>query len=669
MNFFILILLIPLAFAETAPGCNDLALMVEGYEKDLMKKGISPEICKDLDLNKMDQEAKAKAQAEAKASPTSSEPIYTEEDISFFNEYKCSNFAVIENKISDLENELTLLEGFDKLKNDINEQKQKTANKDEEIAKEGGRNFVDALATAQTLDTLLTAQDENGEILLKRLLQVPLADRQDPEKLKIAFTQLCKGNKGGSCNLNLSPSQSTVDDINKLLEQPLSEETLETWRSAIAIKQKDGKQYSFSEMAKELKEAFTKLGNKDSSISRKELLAIQALPDFENVKGLEFLQDLKEHKGAENFITASQFKFLVEDLTNRQAFEMTSKISYLYAEHKDQMDESQRASCKSAAHSLSTALSCMEILKDYSKQKGQVGNPLSTLARVLKGLDVSKNYYSNLNEISQNCISANWMEDPTSNMREGCLNKINGDIAKLPKKISALYLLKEKIGSESQRQMNFRNLAVNKWAQCSENGKNSNIGECDTAFAGYISKEAISLSSDVANLSVVYKPNEDHLITAKAECSKDQKLTRQEERLCAFFNDTTSNVLEGDIVKKNPDEYQAPTDAPDGGHNPQREAWVQGLANITREMVNQYQSNQNRYRPTINPYMYNYSPYNGGRPLMGISDSILFNARYYGAYGYYMPTMGFQPFTAFGKRPTTAYTPYASSTSAYFTTK
>jgi hypothetical protein len=660
MNFFIFLFLIPLTFATTPPNCKELGNIVEGYEKDLMRKGLAQEVCNELDPAKiMNPE-----------NPDTS--IFSQEDIALFDEHKCRNLSVIETKISDLENELALLQGFEKLKADVKEQKSKAADKDEKVAIESGRKFVDALNTAQTLDTLLTVQDKNGEIILNRFLHIPKQDRQDPEKFKLALTELCKGKeKSSPCALSLTPSQATIDDINMLLEQPINNETVEKWRGAIAIKKTDGKNYSFSQMAKELKDSFVKIDNNDLSISRKELQVIQNLPDFESVKGLEFLQDLKKQKGAETFVSASKFKFLVEDLTGRQAYEMTSKISYLYSEHEKNLNDAQKASCKGSSQSLSEALNCMNALKEFSKDKGQGDNSLSTLNKMLRSLENSKSYHDILVGVSQRCINPSLMETPESlGMSDECLKKLNGDITSLPKKLRALYLLKDKIGEENQKLMVYRNFAMKKWAKCSEHSRSSIVGECDDAFTSYISKEAVSLSNNVAKLSVVYKPKDEHRAKAEAECLKeDKERTRIQEQLCAFFNDTTSNILEADKEKKNPDTFQAPVEAPDGGHNPQREAWVRGLANITRDMVNQYQSQQNQYRPMMNPYMYNYSPYNSGRAMMGISDTILFNARYYGAYGYYMPTMGYQPYTAFGSKPTTAYTPYASSTSAYFTTK
>lgn len=55
--------------------------------------------------------------------------------------------------------------------------------------------------------------------------------------------------------------------------------------------------------------------------------------------------------------------------------------------------------------------------------------------------------------------------------------------------------------------------------------------------------------------------------------------------------------------------------------------------------------------PVQYPYPYNYGPFNGGTPPMGIADSIMFNARYHGSYGFYMPTPGYTPGTAFPSSP------------------
>ncbi|HLT23085.1 MAG TPA: hypothetical protein VKZ84_06570, partial [Bacteriovoracaceae bacterium] len=115
-----------------------------------------------------------------------------------------------------------------------------------------------------------------------------------------------------------------------------------------------------------------------------------------------------------------------------------------------------------------------------------------------------------------------------------------------------------------------------------------------------------------------------------------------------------------------PDSYQANVKAPKGS-NPNRESWLKGLSLIANTAADTWisQKNANNYwGNTINPYAYNYGPY-GMTGAMGTADSILFNARYYGAYGFYMPTQGLQPFTTFGSGSISSYAALPRSSSAY----
>jgi hypothetical protein len=649
MNFLILLFLIPFASALTAPGCGELPGIAQEMEKDLLNKSITPvEACTKLSL------------------PSLVSKEVTGGDVDFFDEYKCSNLAVIEAKVSQLENELALLEGFEKLKIEIAEEKKNTASSNLKSASASGRKFVDALGTAQTLDTLLSSFNKDGENFLMKLQTIPLEKRDSPEKFQETLKALCK-NEGSTppapCQLGFAPSASTVNDINELIKGEINDLSLQEWQSAMAIQKKDGSTYSFYQMAMDLKSDFSNLKDDGSNISREQLKAIQALPEFESGAGLEFLADLKKKEGMN--LKGAKFKFLVEDLAGRQAFEMTSKVSYLASEYKDLLGDSDRGQCEGAKFSLNSAIPCLEALEKISNEKGNNGDYLLTLSRTIKSLNTSKKYLGSLQKVSQECTSS-----AEATMSEECVKKLNGDVADVSKKLLALNLLKEKIGQSNTELMIYRNLALNKWAHnCRSDGVTSLVGECDDLFQSHISREAVTLSSNVADLAIMYKGDPKHLEEAKILCSQaNEKQTSTQKKLCAFFDEPVSDVLTEDKPKKNPDEYMAPVAAPDGGHNPERDAWVRGLANITNDIVNQWVSAQNRQTP-MNPYSYNYSPYSAGTGMMGISDSILFNARYYGAYGYYMPTQGLQPYTAFGAPPMASYTPYASSPSAYFSKK
>jgi hypothetical protein len=172
--------------------------------------------------------------------------------------------------------------------------------------------------------------------------------------------------------------------------------------------------------------------------------------------------------------------------------------------------------------------------------------------------------------------------------------------------------------------------------------------------------------SDSMSVAVMFNPKPEEEVNTKAKelCDDEKKKKRKsEERLCEFFDDTTPNV-----VTKNEDNTDGPVTAPDGGHAEAkiRDAWLQGGANLLAQGLSTYLQRNMTPPPVVNPYPYNYAPYSGGGNGMGIADSIMFNARYQGAYGFYMPTQGLPPGHAFPSSSMSGYQALSGGGSKYF---
>jgi hypothetical protein len=141
---------------------------------------------------------------------------------------------------------------------------------------------------------------------------------------------------------------------------------------------------------------------------------------------------------------------------------------------------------------------------------------------------------------------------------------------------------------------------------------------------------------------------DDEKVKALCEDSEKKKRSQFEERICEFFNDTTSDII---MTKNEPNDLDGPVSAPNGRHKEAatRDAWVGGAALVVSEGLKYFMPRTPQSTtPYLNPYQYNFSPYGRSATTMGVADTILFNARYHGAYGYYMPTPGAMPYTAFG---------------------
>ncbi|MGE3608191.1 MAG: hypothetical protein AB7I27_01290 [Bacteriovoracaceae bacterium] len=625
------LLLISFAFAEIAPKCERLGNYIQEFDLNLAQS--SPENCLQLDSTGL------KAQ-----------------DDKIFNEFKCENFSSIEAKLKDLESQLDYLTGLEKLKANIKAQKEKTADKNAPLAQEAGMNFQDALITAQSFELLLSAKDSEGNLLFKELRKIPKDKREDLKSFGAELKKICKKNfqDQAACNENFwRPNEAAIVEINALLDKKDSKDKeILSWQSSLQIQKTDNSPYSFNEMRQDLEASIGDQGSKP--LTKAQLKAIQSLPDFKNASGLKFISSLAQ---AKKDLTAetpyAQFRFLAEDLKKRQEFEIQSKVSLLYGEFQDKL--TNRDSCSVAKVDFSAAQICLKQLKDL--ESGLQGSPQAHLKKLREVLEASINYHDSIDDLTSTCQKSVKMDEVN------CDRKISFNQAEIQKQIQSLNLLKDKIGEKNQDLMKLRNFSIEKFQKmdCAKK-EASNITDCDAGLTLRTSKEANLLTADVMNISLVYAKSENETDIQEI-CDDEEKKIIRKAQVCAFLTDTTPDKIETKNTEKiKRDDYVAPTSAPDGGNSPVKDAIYHGMTNLISEMMDQYQQQNSSYSPY---QYYNYSPYNNGAPLMSTSDSILFNARYYGGYGFYMPTLGYQPYQAFGP-----YRPYnLTNSSTYFNAK
>lgn len=240
---------------------------------------------------------------------------------------------------------------------------------------------------------------------------------------------------------------------------------------------------------------------------------------------------------------------------------------------------------------------------------------------------------------------------------------INYREAALSTELRVLYAIKDKIAAQNPKLIQIRNFALDKF-------KSMNCGASETSSLEFQCADPAAKVSIPQNVDALYNSV---LLIVKPDRGEEKleidKLCAEEnfkfkEKLCAFGKETPDQK----VVPPDPhkDEgYEASTEVPGGASDPERDAMVQNLAYLANDIAATWARGQQSYQPPFNPYNYNYTPYMGP-PMMGISDQILFNAQFYGGYGYYMPATGYQPYTAF---PSSGfnYAPFTSSKSAYFT--
>lgn len=650
MNFFILLLLIPLSFAETAPGCADLEKYIADYEKELQKKHINK--CDEVNVNALIGER----------------PVVNRD---FLKGQECSDLTTIETQLENLKIQEAVLTGIQKLKATLKVSKQETKNKNEKVQNVAGMKFVDSLKTAQSLETLLNTNFGDDKVPLIKLLK----DQSGltPENLQSTVRSICKTHKikTYACDQKIFSVEGevAVELVSLINSTKPTPDKIKKWQEALAIEKSNPAEdedpaYSFTQMHQELGTAFSKIDNKEV-LTKRQITAIQNLPDIKDPKEFSFLKNiasLKDEKSKK--IESDKFFLLMGDAKKRQEFEIKTKLSVALG----QMDLSvlsvdEKSKCERSKIDFQEARSCLTALEANLAKMDK--DTKANTARLLPKLRTASDYVDFLDNKITACEVSIKNEDQAT---DPCFGAFNQDLASVQDQILQLNILKDKIGEENTDLMTFRNFAMTKWgSQKCQGSVSSPMDFCEDNIS--ISKEANLIYSNIMDITILFSPKPEAESEAEEICAEeDRKFTKTEESLCNFFKEPSSNIVKTDNAKLDVD---GPVAAPDGGHEQAalRDAWIQGSSNVLAQALSGMLNNQYRNQ-YMNPYQYNYAPWGGtGRP-MGIADSIMFNARYYGAYGFYMPTPGYQPYTAFGTTSfgtaTTAYTSVGNSAGKYF---
>lgn len=643
MNIFLIFLFIPLSFAASAPSCGELATILQNYEKDIYRKTI-----KDCNSTSVVQIVGEENQSSLN-------------DQNFLEGKRCSDSGQIEADLENLKAELAILDGIDKLKAEIAASK-KVATRD------AAHTFVESLNTAQSFEVLLDTKDKENNSILNKLKDATY------DTFSSRVTDFCKDlekNKIDACHPDVfKPTPVAINEILTLVNgaSSLDDNQITKWKAALAIKRKNAKPedspYSFHIMQTEMKEAFAALDKKDGILSKEHIKAIKRLDDFEDLpQGLGFVEDVNLIKTKEKLrIESNKFLFLTGDTLKRQEMNVESKLSILLNSYYSEFEAAgvSPENCIDVKNNFEASKTCIQSIQ---KEKNKITD--AEIKNKLDALSATLTYHEKVSNMRKSCEEE---LKKSQSMSEDCFKSVSADKAKIQDQIFQLHLLKDKIAAENGNMMIYRNFALNKWNEdCSKNNiVISEIEDCDDTF---ISKNVSMIVTDSMNIAMMFIPKnteETENATKVQDLCDDENLTKTtvEDKLCAFFDDTNSDI----IVTKNDTHPDGPVEAPDGGHNKaaMKDALLGGTANILSTVLSGIMQNKNTPPPGVNPYPYNYAPYNGGKPAIGIADSILFNARAQGAYGFYSPTPGYAPGAAFSPIPMTNYRAANVGTSRYF---
>lgn len=637
MNLLYLFLLIPLSFADSPPGCEGLAQILQEYERDIHDKPMAS--CTTLTHQQI----------------VGNLPVLNP---NFLEGKLCQDIYTIEAQLEKLKLEEAILTGINKLKTSVATNQAGTSNPNPTVSRVAGMRFVDSLDTAQSLEVLLQTSSTDGKYVIEKLKALEPNQLLNQNDLALRVSEICKDeNKSqqNACNPNIfKPGPEAARELIKLISETPSITTsqVSSWQRMLKIKRKDAKEgdeeYSFNQMKQEMTAAFEAIDN-NQVMSKDHIRAISKLDQFENATGLSFVEDitlLKDQKKAK--IASDKFQLLMGDAKTRQQYEVMSKISVVWDNFKEinknspvSLTDSQKADCENSKNLYNLAKSCESHLREANRD---IGN--NNLNDFLDAIKSSIDYADKLETAEASCKTE---LERSGTLSESCFNQINNDLAQVQDKITQLNLIKRRIGSENVEKMQFRNFALNKWVDQNCSVVSSPIDFCEDNTS--ISKNALLTLSDSLKVAVLFTPKPEVNAEVEKVCEeKEEELKDKdtpEASLCKFFNDTTSDVIQTDNAD---DSVQTVgVEAPDGGHDAAntRDAWIAGGAKVLGTLLPSLLPKVTP-PPRVNPYPMNYNPYAGGLGAMGIADSIMFNARTQGGYGFYMPTPGLQPGTAFG---------------------
>ncbi len=575
-----LLLLIPLsqAMAATAPTCRELPGLLEGFEKDLMDAS-SLQMCErpleEFSLLTYNDGAGVNQ-------------IMSAEQAAFAYENRCMKLSVIENDIRRLENQHTLLLGFEKLKADIKAQKELVASRNATTSGRAALHFQDAVITAQSIELLVNT----GTVA--RDLKAALAAATPPVNFTTVLASVCSQRTDAqpdardACNTNVfKPTPAAIEELTYLLgSATLDQAQVDQWKSSLQIVQADGSAYSFDQMRSQMDGGLAISSDNRPGFSKQELMVIQSLPDFKNDSALEVVNTLNDSR--KNVVLKQQFQFLVEDLLKRQQYDIQSKLSLTASQYAgDFVSDTDREKCNDIKSDHTVTTQCIEALR-AAYNSMEIGVDQAHLANILDSVEAASIYAQQITDTAPDCLEATTTAVDALNDDVSCPALITGNQAELQNKILALTVIKDKILSEKSRTLQLRNFTAETLEQqCASSVEESDVGLCDENFEPLISQSANQLLSDAMAISVVYaRPAEATLI----------------DNICHDGSPQTSAVKSLCMVGQTPaieeEELAAPVDSALDltPHNPPAdtsmvsEAWKMGLSNLAQNVANGYRA-------------------------------------------------------------------------------
>lgn len=654
--------------------CKELTDVVQHYESLLQWKTVEDGKCRAKTGSDDTTAAGPTTQMMVRKIEEKGKPLSDEEKQRLMNS-TCFSLATIESRIAELENKASLLSGFHKLKADLKENKEKADDKDSKDSPVAGLNFVNGLNAAESLELLL----DNGGNMLKAVKGQGPADRDSPAKVIAFVKKQCDDQpKIGICTPGaFNPNGPAMAAINELINRSeLKDAEIKSWQNAMAIKKEGGEKWSFKDMAKELRPKLGAIENGKLALTKEELKAVRALDKFTDAVPLNLKSMRKDVKA---YDLMQEYKFHIQDLQRRQQYEVQSKAVLAYAKVKSiesgawvgKLASEEKKACDDIKSDIEHAINCFNALKSLGEDSKFPKVIKSQIKELQDAAKISQRWMTQLGDYHKSCMEVTIDETfkEKSELPAPCeefLKNTDAELSRIQSDLLLFNALKTEIETQNTENFKVRNLALATLMndkECSKHQKILHHSLTCTNEGLSISPAVDVLSSQIGDVMVIQKD---------LNASVDNKWLCEDTAIKAYKKDIICGKRAAPpqvAEKKKEKDFQAPVTPPDGDYNsPATDAAINGLGLLAGIAAGAYfaPQPQSNYNPPYNPYMYDYSQYNNGYPAMGISDQLLFNARYYDGYGFYMPTPGAMPYTSFGGLGAYSSAYPSSNKSAYF---
>lgn len=546
MRYLLIILTLPFLVAHGAsPDCNEVKKIADELEKKIQRKRIEKD-CEKIDAKSL----------QLPEGSIGFPKIANEEW-----DYRCKDFSALEMQLKTVENEIALLNGLTNLNNEIQEGLVTFKNyKNQNIAIDATRDLFNNLEIANSLELFMATNNSKSENILSKIA----SDKTGWTDI-ISFSDLVKkycaefSKEGKASGVSVcSPGFKVTDEVYKELndfvilgkgtDRKFNKKHIEDLSDALAIK-KGKENYSYGQLLSEIKRPAD-----GSLLSAEDFKKIQEFPELTSNSKSHFLSETKKSletlKNSEKLVSAqnipNRFRSYLEDLKERQKWEMKSKLSLVFHQYPD-LKEIGESACLSAKDLSGPVSPCLTSIIDNEK----VPEPDKNIVEDIQHeLEIGEDHIKRLDGFITKCIPDSALTYP-----EECNKLISTEMAKLVAKSQYLTALKSKMMQDSTDLVTLRNFTLAKLhsAKCMQAG-DSNISDCYKDI-GNISKEAMTLSGDAKSIIYVFqKPKEDSDI--EKICLETKESIPYKDVICKLNEEDPGE----DEKSKNPDNFQASVD-------------------------------------------------------------------------------------------------------------